>query len=220
MRKCTNTHLSLFSSGHVLQIIIFYICYSIDKKFAPFSLKFCNKYFSTLLCGENFHVLKACIFLGICKSLIRAAKRLHFLFRTGRGRPDSGGRCSALTTGSSSLFPFGDPSRPSPRKCSPGPGRRRDFERSGCGAGCGADPEPRDLRTCSVFAMRLLGAAFASAVGRGPLPRVPAALGWRGKQVSVPGEARQNRGGPGPGGPRGRVGAAPLPSPAPPLCLC
>ncbi|XP_006090369.1 elongation factor G, mitochondrial [Myotis lucifugus] len=32
--------------------------------------------------------------------------------------------------------------------------------------------------------MRLLGAAFASAVGRGPLPRVPAALGWRGKQVN------------------------------------
>ncbi|XP_036299983.1 elongation factor G, mitochondrial [Pipistrellus kuhlii] len=32
--------------------------------------------------------------------------------------------------------------------------------------------------------MRLLGAAFASAVGRGPLPRARAALGWRGKQVN------------------------------------
>ncbi|XP_054569650.1 elongation factor G, mitochondrial isoform X2 [Eptesicus fuscus] len=32
--------------------------------------------------------------------------------------------------------------------------------------------------------MRLLGAAFATAVGRGPLPRVPAALGWQGKQVN------------------------------------
>ncbi|XP_015420879.1 PREDICTED: elongation factor G, mitochondrial [Myotis davidii] len=32
--------------------------------------------------------------------------------------------------------------------------------------------------------MRLLGAAFASAWGRGPLPRAPAALGWRGKQVN------------------------------------
>ncbi|KAK1344193.1 hypothetical protein QTO34_014758 [Cnephaeus nilssonii] len=33
--------------------------------------------------------------------------------------------------------------------------------------------------------MRLLGAAFATAVGRrGPLPRVPASLGWQGKQVN------------------------------------
>jgi len=32
--------------------------------------------------------------------------------------------------------------------------------------------------------MRLLGAAAAAALGRGPLPRVPAALGWQGKQVN------------------------------------
>ncbi|KAM7133277.1 elongation factor G, mitochondrial [Molossus nigricans] len=32
--------------------------------------------------------------------------------------------------------------------------------------------------------MRLLGAAAATALGRGPLPRVPAALGWQGKQVN------------------------------------
>lgn len=152
---------------------------------------------------------KACIFLRICKTLIRTAKRLHFLFLAGRGRPDSGERCSALRSGSSALFP---PLRPPPRKCSPGRGRRRDFERSGCGAGCGADPEPRDLR--SVFAMRLLGAAFASAVGRGPLPRVPAALGWRGKQVSVP--ARRDRTGGTSLGPCGPRGAGSVPHPFPP----
>ncbi|XP_029795839.1 elongation factor G, mitochondrial isoform X1 [Suricata suricatta] len=32
--------------------------------------------------------------------------------------------------------------------------------------------------------MRLLGAAVAAALGRGPLPRVPATLGWQGKQVN------------------------------------
>ncbi|XP_044770982.1 elongation factor G, mitochondrial isoform X2 [Neomonachus schauinslandi] len=32
--------------------------------------------------------------------------------------------------------------------------------------------------------MRLLGAAAAAALGSGPLPRVPAALGWQGKQVN------------------------------------
>ncbi|GAB5576709.1 ribosome-releasing factor 2 [Prionailurus iriomotensis] len=32
--------------------------------------------------------------------------------------------------------------------------------------------------------MRLLGAAVAAALGRGPLPRVPASLGWQGKQVN------------------------------------
>ncbi|XP_068847536.1 elongation factor G, mitochondrial isoform X2 [Capricornis sumatraensis] len=32
--------------------------------------------------------------------------------------------------------------------------------------------------------MRLLGAAAAAAVGRGPLPRVPAALSWQGKQAN------------------------------------
>lgn len=34
--------------------------------------------------------------------------------------------------------------------------------------------------------MRLL--RVAAALGRGPLPRVPAALGWQGKQVLMPGE--------------------------------
>ncbi|XP_006861837.1 PREDICTED: elongation factor G, mitochondrial [Chrysochloris asiatica] len=32
--------------------------------------------------------------------------------------------------------------------------------------------------------MRLLGVAAAAALGRGPLPRVPAAVGWQGKQVN------------------------------------
>ncbi|XP_039713982.1 elongation factor G, mitochondrial [Pteropus medius] len=32
--------------------------------------------------------------------------------------------------------------------------------------------------------MRVLGAAAAAALGRGPLPRIPAALGWQGKQVN------------------------------------
>ncbi|XP_036982249.2 elongation factor G, mitochondrial [Artibeus jamaicensis] len=32
--------------------------------------------------------------------------------------------------------------------------------------------------------MRLLGAAAVTALGRGPLPRIPAVLGWRGKQIN------------------------------------
>lgn len=82
-------------------------------------------------------------------------------------------------------FPSFPPPCPSPRKCSSGPDRRRDFERSGCSAGCWAHPEYLNLRTCSAFVMRLLGAAAVTALGRGPLPRIPAVQGWQGKQVFI-----------------------------------
>ncbi|XP_070099251.1 uncharacterized protein [Equus caballus] len=111
-----------------------------------------------------------------------SVKRLQLLFLVGRGRPGGGGRCSALRSGSSSLFPFVPPrSRPSPRKCSSGAAGRRDFE--GLPPRCRllSIPEPRALRARSAPAMRLLGTA--AALGRG-LPRVPAALGWQGRQVN------------------------------------
>lgn len=61
--------------------------------------------------------------------------------------------------------------------------------------------------------MRLLGAAATAAVGRGPLPRVLAVLGWQRKQVLVPSEARLNLGPPGTLRPCGaRDTVAPLPS--------
>lgn len=144
---------------------------------------------------------------GSVQGWMSSAKRLQLLFLVGRGRPGSGGRCSALRSGSSSLFPFVPPrSRPSPRKCSSGAAGRRDFE--GLPPRCRllSIPEPRALRSGSAPAMRLLGTA--AALGRG-LPRVPAALGWQGRQVECPGSGAE------PGLSPGRValGAARAPLP-------
>lgn len=67
--------------------------------------------------------------------------------------------------------------------------------------------------------MRLLGAAATAALGRGPLPRVLAVLGWQRKQVLVKqvleSEARLNLGPPGtlrPSGARDTDTVTPLPS--------
>lgn len=144
---------------------------------------------------------------GSVQGWMSSVKRLQLLFLVGRGRPGSGGRCSALRSGSSSLFPFVPPrSRPSPRKCSSGAAGRRDFE--GLPPRCRllSIPEPRALRARSAPAMRLLGTA--AALGRG-LPRVPAALGWQGRQVECPGSGAE------PGLSPGRValGAARAPLP-------
>lgn len=168
---------------------IFYICNSIDNNFEGFfKIKFCCKHFSTLLYlqKKNPH-LKAASFWELAKAWFSATKRLQFLFRVARGRLGSGGCCSARRSGSfSSFFLLFPPPHLSPRKCSSGADCRRDFEGSCRGAGSWADPEPRGLLTCSALAMRVLGAAAAAALGRGPLPRIPAVLGWQGKQVLVP----------------------------------
>lgn len=57
--------------------------------------------------------------------------------------------------------------------------------RSAAGAEHNRSPQSRSLGSgCSRLAMRLL--RVAAALGRGPFPRVPAVLGWQGKQVLVP----------------------------------
>lgn len=139
--------------------------------------------------------LKGFILPGACKCLVSWSKRRHFLFQVYRGRPGVGRRCSALKSGSLSF-----PSSRLPSVLRPGCALLAliagvTLNASSCGAGCWADPEPPELYTSSALAsMRLLGAAVAAALGRGPLPRVPASLGWQGKQVLEPGEARPNQG--------------------------
>lgn len=138
--------------------------------------------------------LKVCIFLG-------ASKLFHWLYKATtlslpslQRAPSVGRRCSALKSGSPS-FPF--PRLPSvlhPGSTFPALIAGVTLNASSRGVGCRADPEPPHLYTGSALAsMRLLG-AVAAALGRGPLPRVPATLGWQRKQVLEPGEARPNQG--------------------------